>query len=60
MNIVAREMGYASATNVPDMHIDSYVRKLVKRYGEKSVAGKLQAMINLRKNEIVRRRRNLR
>jgi len=51
MNKIAREMGYASATNVPDMHIDSYVSNLVKRYGEQSVAGKLQAMINLRKNE---------
>ena len=33
MNVVARGMGYASATAVPDMHIDAYVRKLVKRYG---------------------------
>jgi len=51
MNKIAREMGYASATNVPDMHIDSYIRKLVKRYGEQSVHGKVQAMVNLRKNE---------
>ena len=50
MNVVAREMGYASATNVPDMHIDAYVRRLVKRYGKVTAERKIQEMINLRTN----------
>ncbi|MDG6999043.1 MAG: hypothetical protein JRN15_08010 [Nitrososphaerota archaeon] len=49
MNVVAREMGYSSATAVPEMHIDSYIRKLVNRYGERSTRGKIQLMINDRK-----------
>lgn len=51
MDVVAREMGYKTATNVPEMHIDSYVRKLVRRYGEESVHGKIQYMLNVRKDE---------
>lgn len=49
MNKIAKEMGYASATDVPEQHIDAYVRKLVKRYGERSIRGKIQAMITVRK-----------
>ena len=51
MDVVAREMGYPTATAVPEMHIDTYVRKLVKRYGERSTHGKIQYMLNVRKDE---------
>ena len=49
--MVAREMGYETATDVPEMHIDSYVHNLVRRYGERSVHGKIQYMLNVRKGE---------
>ena len=34
MNIIAQEMGYSHSTGVPEMHLDSFVQRLVKRYGE--------------------------
>ena len=54
MNKIAREMGYESATYVPDMHMDSFMRRLVNKYGEQSVRGKITAMINLRKHTVGR------
>ena len=51
MNNIAREMGYASSTAVPEMHIDSFVKRLVKRYGKAVTERKIQEMINLRAHE---------
>jgi stalled ribosome rescue protein Dom34 len=51
MNNIAREMGYASSTAVPEMHIDSFVKRLVKRYGKVTAERKIQEMINLRSHE---------
>lgn len=50
MDRVAKEMGYATATEVPDGEIPAYVRRLVRTYGERSTRGKIQLMINDRKS----------
>lgn len=51
MNIIARGMGYASSTAVPEMHIDTFVQRLAKRYGAVTAERKIQEMINLRSHE---------
>jgi hypothetical protein len=50
MNSLAKDMGYASATRVPDNKIDEFVTKLVNRYTERSARGMIQAQINFRAN----------
>ena len=49
-NRLAKDMGHASATKVPDSEIDDFVRKLVDRYTARSARGMVQSQVNFRAN----------
>ncbi|MDG7016677.1 MAG: hypothetical protein JRM82_04795 [Nitrososphaerota archaeon] len=50
MNRLAKDMGHANATKVPDDEIDGFVRRLVDRYTERSARGMVQSQVNFRAN----------